>query len=93
MTRQELIDALCKATGPSAKLDFHIAQLCGLNYPPFYTSSLDAARTLVPEGVSWEMRVHSGRHAFVDVDYKGSMYASTEPLALCAAALRARADQ
>jgi hypothetical protein len=64
MTREELIAALKKATGPSEELDEAIATWCyehgaiaGVNYDPVlwlmrnegFTHSIDAALTLVPE--------------------------------------------
>ncbi len=70
-----------------------------------YTASLDAAVTLVPEGWRWkailrdsirgentgEGYVHNGR-LHMTGDYRGfSNFAATPALALCAAALRARA--
>ncbi len=67
--------------------------------PPAYASSLDAAVTLVPEGASWNVQMYRGSgDAMVvyednedrpDLDAEAS--AATPALALCAAALRARA--
>ena len=64
----------------------------------FYTASLDAAMTLVPEG--WYWQVGQGNHAWAAV-YENPIppatrvdpIAATPALALCAAALRARATQ
>lgn len=66
---------------------------------PLYTSSMDAAISLVPEGRMWRCDFLPARHAnkqvgsaFVAIDgdtYHGD--ARTYALALCAAALRARA--
>lgn len=62
-----------------------------------YTASLDAAMTLVPEGWNWQVGV--GNHNWAAV-YKGAPpsmrvdpIAATPALALCAAALRARASE
>jgi hypothetical protein len=55
---------------------------------PAYTSSLDAALTLVPEGCDWQVNGHGSAWIF------GSRHAGADgnspALALCAAALRAR---
>lgn len=69
-------------------------------YPPDYTASLDAAMTLVPEGLRWcvdDIGKPQGVHSFIEdiadfsddaACYKAN--ASTPALALCAAALRAQ---
>ncbi len=59
---------------------------------PAYTTSLDAALTLVPEGRSWMIgRTLGGRHnAVVGVDGRTVTH-DTPALALCIAALKARA--
>ncbi|MFN8993324.1 MAG: hypothetical protein ACK5X3_06635, partial [Pseudomonadota bacterium] len=72
---------------------------------PRYTASLDKAVTLVPEGWKWkailrdsargentgEGYVHNGR-LHMSGQYQGAdTFAATPALALCAAALRARA--
>lgn len=71
----------------------------GMNVPAF-TASLDAALTLVPEGWDWASGSGQfGGHAFMRrVTSVGeppaiSSDAATPALALCAAALRARATQ
>lgn len=52
---------------------------------------LDAAMTLVPEGMAWVMGVDvTGKH-FANVDFAARREGATPALALCAAALRARA--
>lgn len=71
--------------------------------PPHYTTSIDAAVTLVPEGwcISlgstcqghWRAKLHQcgeGRGAQAHQDYYNP-HIKSGPLALCAAALRARA--
>lgn len=64
---------------------------------PDYTASIDAALTLVPEGWNWQ--VGKGNHCWSAV-YQGAPpsmrvdpIAATPALAICAAALRARAAQ
>lgn len=72
--------------------------------PPRFTASLDAALTLVPEG--WTFTVHSGDDRGPPVAYcvpnmgrlpwphwVDDINAATPALALCAAALRARAEE
>ena len=66
----------------------------GSNPWPRYTKSLDAAVTLVPEGsafVLWSRSI--GGKAVADIDAEHVGKATTPALALCAAALRARAHQ
>ncbi len=65
--------------------------------PLYYTTSIDAAVTLVPEGAEWDLTTLYGvaRVAVgLNMD-EGPHYASHEggrlPMAICAAALRARA--
>jgi hypothetical protein len=61
------------------------------------TASLDAAMTLVPEGMVWFVEAYPGDHSeaavrwpYYDADERR---AATPALALCAAALKARAAQ
>ena len=73
------------------------------NHPLFFTGSLDAAATLVPEGCDWHCQSNPSVSACwasvspMKFDSKlqewgsGMRRASTPALALCAAALRARA--
>lgn len=65
--------------------------------PPSYASSLDAAVTLVPEGLTWMAQgnpsvalVRHGNH-LLDEKPASRGDGKTPALALCAAALRARA--
>lgn len=65
-----------------------------------FTASLDAAVTLVPDDYGWQMRrghVGGGRTVCYLWDGKGiwspTVVAATPALALCAAALRARAAE
>ncbi len=76
-------------------------------YPNRYTASLDAAMTLVPEGwsvsighlpgVNWKVRAHLRDHRSGSLTKEGHSHIweeghhTTFTLALCAAALRARA--
>jgi hypothetical protein len=94
-----------QAVGPDRELDFAIA--AGVGWPDSpnlhqharrYTESIDAAVTLVPEGRGYELRQgNSGaRRALCRMwDGRGiwtdGTVAATPALALCAAALRARA--
>lgn len=64
-----------------------------------YTASIDDALTLVPGGANWTLLSHADgstaevAHPFVD-GWRGvgcEVTAESEPLALCAAALKARA--
>lgn len=103
----ELAPACEKAAGPIRELDEAIFALLPFADLPKkiagiarYTASLDAAMTLVPEG--WfigrlndsphldraHVMLHSGIAPFADAEGHGS----TRALALCAAALRARAQ-
>lgn len=88
---------------PSRKLDVAIQMAAGghkvfLPPAPPYTTSLDAAVTLVPEGAEWEMTNLYGI-AYADVGLNFNDIASSNcrrndgnlVMALCAAALRARA--
>ena len=74
--------------------------------PPAFTASLDAALTLVPEGLDWLVRtgglrfqapfyahVYLSSGMFGKPDTRGECYAATPALALTAAALRARAEE
>jgi hypothetical protein len=63
--------------------------------PPYYTSSLDAAVSLIPDGHDWILEHVNGgltigcRIGHNDPDRMS--WGDTTPLAICAAALRARA--
>lgn len=62
MTLLELADAVEKAAGPDSDLDVAIAKALagpsGNYFPRSYTASIDAARTLVPEGRSWSIEAN-----------------------------------
>jgi hypothetical protein len=69
---------------------------CGTAGPRSYTTSLDATVTLVPSDMEWAMQVRPGDAIMASVwpteDDDGiHAYGATPALALCAAALRARA--
>ena len=102
----ELIEGLEAAAGPSTKLDEMIVVALSGQDPmdfdgpwdaPAYTASLDAAMTLIPEGADWMADNFDGPH---DRRCTATIYAggpgheasgSSPALALCIAALRARA--
>lgn len=106
----DLITRLQAAEGPSRELDTEICEAIGfvlgqLGHAPPFTTSIDAALTLVPEGWHWaiytEKGICGGKGARVNVGgpertRRGwskdlhEVYAATPALALCIAALRAR---
>lgn len=60
-------------------------------FAPYYTTSIDAALSLVPEGMGWNvgfLKKAPRPHAWVG-DLR-TVYAASVPLALCIAALKAR---
>ena len=65
-----------------------------LNWSPLhYTTSIDAALSLVPEGHDWivaDVNGHVGGTPYACVGSKKPHFAETPALALCIAALRAR---
>ena len=108
---QELIERLEKATGPDRVLDGHIRQLVEPRPPgilpetpcPGYTSSIDAALTLVPKDAVWHVMTDYGdlnrakvgpagrpSASIYNGDYFHEADAETPALALCIAALMAR---
>ena len=58
-----------------------------------YTTSIDAAVGLVPEGMAWTAGCEPDFTPFARLWEHDLVWASTPALALCAAALRARAYQ
>lgn len=74
--------------------------------PPFYTASLDAAVSLVPDGMCWTVAlrstplgertaegfVHNNKLHMTGQRVGFNVFAATPALALCAAALRARME-
>lgn len=122
MTREELIAALEKATGPSWELDEAIMCCVYADLKPErhlegwysasgdhirvdrYTASIDAALTLVPEGwrwsLDWTQRPPYQDCGRADLYAPGAgikppdvsdVYGATPAIALCIAALKARA--
>lgn len=87
----------CLWNGPARELWMH----CAGKSPPFFTTSIDAALMLVPEGWAWMAGCAAGETFFATLsptDESGieadmiDTNAATPALALCAAALRARAQ-
>lgn len=107
--REEPSDALDRAIAAACKIRWSSdedGQFGGYNLLPrrvWFTRSLDAAVTLVPEKwTAWELRSHAARTRYsadlsrlTECDASQEDWAhgraSTPALALCAAALRARA--
>lgn len=100
---KEFIDRLASASEPSRILDWEIHVRNGLNgvgscgEHPQYTSSLDAAMSLKPEG--YQAYVDTGvwdqAHACVWTDRPhrisgGAVKAATPAIALCVAVMRAK---
>jgi hypothetical protein len=95
----ELAKACEAATGPDREIDTLIGYAVDLPTEdaqlPRYTASLDAALTLVPPW-SWRVGNLASGRAFADLGTQKSLQCiegATPALALCAAALRARAVQ
>lgn len=101
MTRKELIQALRAAKGPSRELDAAILEyLCQdtewpTSDPRLFTSSIDAALTLVPEGRIWSIGKILKADGFVAVldKTRQSHDGATPAIALCIAALEAMGDE
>lgn len=112
MTLQSVITALEQATGPSRELDLEIARHLGVrvmkhdpntgvNYETtywHYTSKIDDALSLVPEGWFWVVD-GSPAHSFARVENQGLVHEPAfcvhlgkgrSAIALCICALRAR---
>ena len=60
---------------------------------PTYTSSIDAAMTLVPEGESWSLREYPGDRSMVFIGCLAESACKSPALALTAAALRALSER
>lgn len=106
----DLAERCERATGPDRELDYELAMVAGYTEighrvyrdpqgkyygsAPYYTRSIDAAMTLVPEGAEWECGtahlVNRGWANVITRDRESKGKAATPALALCAAALRAR---
>lgn len=98
----ELIERLEKATGPDRELDIAICAALGktrldpgFQTAPAYTDSLDAALTLVPEGLGWIISRHDNGGAYwAEVGDEPWQYTGATPaIALCIPALKARSAQ
>ena len=103
-----LVERLEEATEGSLELDVEIAaylspgeetaygfaQKVWLGEQPRYTTSIDAALTLVPEGRVWSIgkRVNAIGYVVSLDNYSKSFTAATPALALSIAALKARAE-
>lgn len=110
MTIDELIDALNKAEGPSRELDQAVgvlarnmdrapgsSEILGIANCREYTAGLDAALTLVPDGMEWSLTTLYGEAtAEVGLNNTTGMHSTGRrkdgnvAIALCIAALRAR---
>lgn len=89
---------VCGLNGPwgayKSAADWQKWALKGNWNSPAYTTSLDAALTLVPEGSDWTLhRVNDGLTIWADVGPIKEAWGNTPALALCIAALRARAQE
>jgi len=98
MTRDELIAELEATEGPSGILDMHIANATDKPHRE-YTSSIDAALTLVPEEWCWntgmqneEYTTRPRAYCWKPTPTKDPVMrdAATPALALCIVALKAR---
>ena len=91
--------ARCESEEPSSKLDEDIGLATGIidgemghYWSRPFTTSLDAAVTLVPEGMAWTAGCEPDFTPFARLWEHDLVWASTPALALCAAALSARAS-
>ena len=102
MTRDELLALAARVqalTGPLFLIEQEIADAVGHDPRarlPNYTTSIDAAQTLVPEGYIWTLYSDGGAVVEPCDDNPveladGTIWAATPALALTAAALRAQA--
>lgn len=101
MTLLELVERCEKATGPDREIDttifFDVLAQYGRGNPkvPRFTASLDAAKTLAPEGLTILVeQLHEGWRTSLwsdDVTPVSDVVAATEALSRCAAALSAQA--
>jgi hypothetical protein len=96
----DLIQRLRAATGPDRELDAEIYRFIPVSdrqhlvVVPAYTASLDAAITLIPDGLDWEVKTAPHRKGaiarVVSMDATFWAEAATPALALTIAALLAR---
>lgn len=101
MTLHDLAARCESATGPSFALERDIYEALGVPLTRPYTANIDAALMLVPKGWAWMAGCDAGETFFATLcptDESGieadmiDTNAATPALALCAAALRARAQ-
>ena len=76
----------CLPKGDEANTELDYARDRAKNF----TSSIDAALTLVPKGDDWKVGFNGHAHAWAKTGIAGMATATTPALALCIAALRAR---
>ena len=87
---EAIVDFYCQ--GDDEPVVFHAEPLVRQKGElPTYTASLDAAMTLVPEGMKWSVSTFRPKRATAQVSNRCRI-AATPALALCAAALRARKE-
>lgn len=79
----EVFDNNGKYLGTSEDYQFNV---------PCFTASLDAALTLVPDGSPASLIIFANKRSFAECEDDNQREAATPALALCAAALRARAQ-
>lgn len=94
MTLPELIAALERAEGPSRALDDAIEMLRPdhmREHHRRYTASIDAALSLVPEGHEWVLDSQGLAAILFANRASHAAHAKTPAIALCIAALKARA--
>lgn len=85
------IPAMLERFGIQSLVEMSEAYTSVLKTIPRYTSSLDAALTLVPEGWDWAVfRTNGGLTVHAWCGSRDDVFAETPALALCAAALKAR---
>lgn len=105
---RELDAEIWKAIGLTPKQEKHCAEWCRMDgrtdltreryiaaWAPNFTTSIDAAMTLLPERTQWQLNrtgiFDQEDSCRAEVDWSNGTWADTPPLALCIAALKARA--
>ena len=90
--KRSLLIPIDVATGSRSMHSIEIGQSVGWVYVPAYTSSIDAAVQLVPEGYSWHLwSIENGLPNAEVRDKSGNPYygMGKGPISLCSAALKA----